>query len=140
MSPYATSSPVFSLTRWFLMRAVVPFSNWWKWTSWSSVAEYSPTGTLTNPNETAPDQIALAIPASCSVASLALVKNRGRPQTARRRALEHLALRGEARTVERAVPGALGVVPAQRAAEVGADRDHPAPAAVHLGLAHRQDA
>ena len=39
----------------------MPFSNWWKCTLWSCVAENSRTGTFTSPNETEPVQIDLAM-------------------------------------------------------------------------------
>ena len=58
MSAYATSSPSMEQTRWYLIR---PPSLAWTCrndTSWDSVAEYSFTGTLTSPKETAPFQIA----------------------------------------------------------------------------------
>src|SRR5947209_20466572 len=61
MSEYSTSSAVRSLTRWYLMRSVVSFSNWWNTGRWVSVAEYSSTGTDTSPNVSTPDQIARAI-------------------------------------------------------------------------------
>ena len=58
MSAYSTSSPSTLQTRWYLIR---PPSLAWTWRnemSLLSVAEYSFTGTLTRPNETAPFQIA----------------------------------------------------------------------------------
>src|SRR4051794_15454107 len=43
------------------MRPAVPFSNWWKPTSWSWVAEYIATGTETRPKVIAPVQIGRAM-------------------------------------------------------------------------------
>src|ERR1700754_1830491 len=65
MSEYSTSSAVRSLIRWYLMRSVVSFSNWWNTGPWVSVAEYSSTGTDTSPNVSTPDQIARAILGYC---------------------------------------------------------------------------
>ncbi|GIF51874.1 hypothetical protein Afe04nite_64130 [Asanoa ferruginea] len=39
----------------------MPFSNWWKETSWSRVAEYIRTGTATSPKLITPVQIGRAI-------------------------------------------------------------------------------
>src|SRR5215213_2220734 len=58
MSAYATSSPSTEQTRWYLIRPPSLACTWRKEMSWLSVAEYSLTGTLTRPNETAPFQIA----------------------------------------------------------------------------------
>src|SRR4051812_48209545 len=67
MSLKSTSRPDFSDTRLFLMRSPLFSANWLKWTSFSSVAVCSFTGTLTRPNEIVPDQIALGMPASYPV-------------------------------------------------------------------------
>src|SRR4051812_2388088 len=67
MSLKSTSLPVFSDTRLFLMRSPLFSVNWLKWTSFSSVAVCSFTGTLTRPNEIVPDQMALGMPASYPV-------------------------------------------------------------------------
>ena len=58
MSAYSTSSPSMLQTRWYLIRP--PSLAWTCRNEMSllSVAEYSFTGTLTRPKETAPFQIA----------------------------------------------------------------------------------
>src|SRR5262245_31182337 len=58
MSAYATSSPSMEQTRWYLIRPPSLACTCRNDTSWDSVAEYSFTGTLTSPNDTAPFHIA----------------------------------------------------------------------------------
>ena len=58
MSAYSTSSPSIAQTRWYLIRPPSLACTWRNETSCDSVAEYSFTGTLTSPNDTAPFQIA----------------------------------------------------------------------------------
>src|SRR3954470_24647072 len=62
MSAYATSSPSIEQTRWYLIRPPSLACTCRKEMSWLSVAEYSLTGTLTSPNDTAPFQIARMCP------------------------------------------------------------------------------
>ncbi len=71
MSAYSTSSPSTVHTRRYLIRPPSTACTWWKRTSWLVVAEYSFTGTLTSPNETAPLHIARmgASMAGCSPCS-----------------------------------------------------------------------
>ena len=58
MSSYDTSSPSIEQVRLYLIRPPSSRCTWRNCTSWFSVAEYSRTGTLTRPKETAPFQIA----------------------------------------------------------------------------------
>src|SRR6478609_1916017 len=58
MSAYSTSSPSIEHTRWYLIRPPSLACTCRNDTSCDSVAEYSLTGTLTSPNDTAPFQIA----------------------------------------------------------------------------------
>src|SRR3954464_9228629 len=58
MSAYSTSSPSMEHTRWYSIRPPSLACTCRNDTSCDSVAEYSLTGTLTSPNETAPFQMA----------------------------------------------------------------------------------
>ena len=58
MSSYETSSPSIEQVRLYLIRPPSSRCTCRNCTSWFSVAEYSRTGTLTSPKETAPFQIA----------------------------------------------------------------------------------
>src|SRR5215471_1904764 len=58
MSAYSISSPSIEHTRWYLIRPPSFACTCRNDTSCDSVAEYSLTGTLTSPNDTAPFQIA----------------------------------------------------------------------------------
>src|SRR6476660_3609602 len=58
MSAYSTSSPSIEHTRWYLIRPPSLACTCRNDTSCDSVAEYSFTGTLTSPKDTAPFQIA----------------------------------------------------------------------------------
>ena len=57
MSAYSTTSPSSSHTRLYRIRPPSWACTWWNRTSFSSVAEYTLTGTFTSPNATEPFQI-----------------------------------------------------------------------------------
>src|SRR5947208_16164285 len=57
MSRYSTTSPSTSQTRLYRMRPLSLACTWWNLMSWSWVALYTLTGTLTSPNEIEPFQM-----------------------------------------------------------------------------------
>ena len=74
MSAYSTSSPSTEQVRLYLMRPPSAACTWWNRMSWLDVAEYSLTGTLTSPNDTAPLHIA-RMPAPVLLARIATLSD-----------------------------------------------------------------
>ena len=97
MSSYETSSPSIEQVRLYLIRPPSSRCTCRNCTSWFSVAEYSRTGTLTSPKETAPFQIArIAVhaPSQCPRPSGGSADSQRRPGRAARDPLDGDLLRG----------------------------------------------